>query len=146
MPVVTKLNNGYVRIEFERTAPNGLVFRDAITLTEAEYNKLTPEQIELMEQERYDVWWQMVNPAPIPFPPEGFDYYYDQEGGIVRNPDGIPLLVLLQIDDPLPDAPEGYEYERDEEGNLVTNTLGQPILDPIVAQEPTAQEPTVEGE
>jgi hypothetical protein len=145
MPVASKLANGYVRIEFERTAENGMVFRDAIVVSQAQYDAWTPEQIELLEQERFDAWWAIVN-APSPeFPPQGFDYLYDENMQIVVNEEGKPYLVLVAITDPLPDAPEGYEYERDEEGNLVTNTLGQPILDPIVAQDP-AQEPTVEGE
>ena len=131
MPVVTKMSGGLVRIEFERTAPNGLVFRDAIVVSQAQYDSWTQEQIELIEQERYDAWWAIVNAPPVQFPPEGFDYYYDEQGEIVRNADGVPYLVLMAITDPLPEPPEGYAYERDAEGNLVLNILGQPILAPL---------------
>ena len=131
MPVVTKMSNGYVQIDFERVAPNGLVFRASIVAGQAQFDLWTPEQIQLIEQERYDAWWAVVSaPQPL-FPPEGFDYYYDEQGEIVRSEDGRAYLVLLQINDPLPVPPWEYAYERDAEGNLVLNILGQPILAPL---------------
>jgi hypothetical protein len=44
-----------VTLEFERTH-GGVVFRDAIMLTDAEYAALTPEQIEAMKDARFASW------------------------------------------------------------------------------------------
>jgi hypothetical protein len=52
---------GLVTIEFERGAEPWL-FRDAIVVTPEEYAKLTPADIEAMEQKRYDDWLAIVNP------------------------------------------------------------------------------------
>ena len=64
MPNRTVTNvDGYVTIEFERgTEP--YLFRDAIVVTPEEYAQLTPEQIDAMEQKRYDDWLAIVNPPP----------------------------------------------------------------------------------
>lgn len=53
--------DSYVTIEFERGAEPWL-FRDAIVVTPEEYAQLTPEQIDAMEQKRYDDWLAIVNP------------------------------------------------------------------------------------
>ena len=44
-----------VKIEFERSF-GGMVFRDALQLTDAEHAALTPEQIEAMKDARFDSW------------------------------------------------------------------------------------------
>jgi hypothetical protein len=60
MPVtnVTQVE-GYVTINFERT-DGTYTLVDAVVLTEAEYNNTTPEQIEAMEQVRWDSWYAIV--------------------------------------------------------------------------------------
>jgi len=60
MPVtnVTQVE-GYVTINFERT-DGTYTLVDAVVLTEAEYNNTTPEQIEAMEQVRWDNWYAIV--------------------------------------------------------------------------------------
>lgn len=50
-----------VTIAFERGEEPWL-FRDAIVVTPEEYAKLTPEDIDAMEQKRYDDWLAIVNP------------------------------------------------------------------------------------
>jgi hypothetical protein len=49
-----------VTISFERGEEPWL-FRDAIVLTPEEYAKLTPEDIDVMEQKRYEDWLAIVN-------------------------------------------------------------------------------------
>jgi hypothetical protein len=44
-----------VALDFERTHA-GVVFRDAIMLTDAEYAALTPEQIEAIKDARFASW------------------------------------------------------------------------------------------
>jgi hypothetical protein len=44
-----------ITLNFERTHA-GVVFRDAIMLTDAEYAALTPEQIEAMKDARFNSW------------------------------------------------------------------------------------------
>jgi hypothetical protein len=50
-----------ITIDFERGEEPWL-FRDAIVLTEEEYAKLTPADIEAMEDKRYADWLAIVNP------------------------------------------------------------------------------------
>ena len=50
-----------VTISFERGEEPWL-FRDAIVLSPEEYARLTPEDIDAMEQKRYDDWLAIVNP------------------------------------------------------------------------------------
>ena len=50
-----------VTIEFER-GEEPWFLRDAIVLTEEEYAKLTPADIEAMEDKRYADWLAIVNP------------------------------------------------------------------------------------
>lgn len=68
MPIAST-NNGLVTVVFERTAPNGMVFRDAIVISQAQYDALTQAQLDAMEQQRYDDWWAIVNAPPEEEPP-----------------------------------------------------------------------------
>ena len=51
--------DGYVTIKFERT-DGTYTLVDAIVVTDAEYAKLTPADIEAMEQKRFDDWLAIV--------------------------------------------------------------------------------------
>jgi hypothetical protein len=51
--------DGYVTIKFERT-DGTYTLVDAIVVTDAEYAKLTPADIEAMEQKRFDDWYAIV--------------------------------------------------------------------------------------
>jgi len=51
--------DGYVTIEFEKT-DGTYTLVDAIVVTDAEYAKLTPADIEAMEQQRWDNWIAIV--------------------------------------------------------------------------------------
>lgn len=44
-----------IKIEFERSF-GGMVFRDALLLTDEELAALTPEQIEAMKDARFNSW------------------------------------------------------------------------------------------
>jgi len=55
---VTSLD-GYVTIQFEKT-DGTYTLVDAIVLTQEEYDNTTPEQIEAMEQVRWDNWYAIV--------------------------------------------------------------------------------------
>jgi hypothetical protein len=44
-----------ITIDFQRTH-EGLVFRDALLLTDAEHAALTPEQIAAMQEARFQSW------------------------------------------------------------------------------------------
>lgn len=44
-----------IKIEFERSF-GGMVFRDALMLTDAELAALSPEQIEAMKDARFQSW------------------------------------------------------------------------------------------
>lgn len=52
-----------ITINFQRTH-EGLVFRDAILLTDAEHAALTPEQIEAMKEARLQSW--IASRIPVP--------------------------------------------------------------------------------
>lgn len=47
------------------------VYQDAIWMTRSEYDSTTPQQIIIIENERYEAWLNIVNPpAPAPSPVE----------------------------------------------------------------------------
>ena len=54
---------GRVQVVFERYEGNS-VFRDALWFTQAEYDLVTPQEIEIMQQVRYDNWLAIVNAIP----------------------------------------------------------------------------------
>lgn len=41
-------------------------YSDALVMTQAAYDALTPEQITTMQQERYDRWITIINAPPEP--------------------------------------------------------------------------------
>lgn len=53
-------NHEMVQVRFSWEV-DGIKYNDALNLTKEEYDKLTPEQIEKMKQERFDNWMKMVN-------------------------------------------------------------------------------------
>ena len=55
--------DGQVQIIFEKN-DDGRTFRDAIWMTQAEYDITTGEIIESIKQERYDNWLAIVNAMP----------------------------------------------------------------------------------
>lgn len=66
---VSILENGLVSDVFEMgEAP--LLFRDALVMTQAEYNSLTPDQIAAMKQQRYDNWIAIITAPPVEEPPQ----------------------------------------------------------------------------
>lgn len=55
--------DGKVQVIFEKGDSNQQ-FRDAIWMTQEEYDSTTPEAIEAIKQERYDNWLAIVNTMP----------------------------------------------------------------------------------
>ena len=53
-------NTGYVTIDFERT-DGTYTLVDAIVLTEEEHINTTQEQLEAMQQKRWDDWYAIVS-------------------------------------------------------------------------------------
>ena len=47
------------KIEFERSR-NGLTLRDSLSLTQEEFDALTPEQIEAIKDARFEAWYAAV--------------------------------------------------------------------------------------
>lgn len=50
-----------IKIEFERTH-NGFDFKDAIVLTQEEFDRLTEQQIEDIKEERFQNWINAITP------------------------------------------------------------------------------------
>lgn len=65
-----------VKIDFE-IGQKPHVLKDALILTQEEYDALTPEDIIAMQQKRYAAWYEIINTPPAPsllepvLPPEG---------------------------------------------------------------------------
>lgn len=55
--------DGKVQVIFEK-GDSTQQFRDAIWMTQAEYDSTAPEAIEAIKQERYDNWLAIVNAMP----------------------------------------------------------------------------------
>jgi hypothetical protein len=57
------LDNGMIRIRFEKTDGKNS-FNDALIFTQAEYDALTEQQIQEMQQQRFDNWLAIINYVP----------------------------------------------------------------------------------
>ena len=57
--------DGKVQVIFERTDINGQTFRDALWFSDEEYTAITPEQILVMQDQRFNNWVTMINAPPI---------------------------------------------------------------------------------
>jgi hypothetical protein len=55
--------DGQVQIIFERSYERQ-IFRDALWMTQAEYDATTPEEILALQQKRYDNWVIAITPPP----------------------------------------------------------------------------------
>lgn len=55
--------NGQVQIIFEK-GEGSQIYRDAIWMTQSEYDSTSSETIDSIKQERYDNWLAVVNAAP----------------------------------------------------------------------------------
>lgn len=70
MSIIKTTNvDGYVTINFEHT-DGTYTLVDAIVLTEEEYNNTTQEQLEAMEQKRWDDWYAIVTAPSVEQPNE----------------------------------------------------------------------------
>jgi hypothetical protein len=56
--------DGQIQVIFERTSDQGLVFRDALWLSQQDYSNTTAEQILQLQEERYSNWLAVIA-API---------------------------------------------------------------------------------
>lgn len=57
------LDNGMLRIRFEKTDGKN-TFNDALIFTQTEYDALTEQQIQEMQQQRFDNWLAIINYVP----------------------------------------------------------------------------------
>lgn len=58
-----------ITIDFEKEY-NGLKYKDALVLTEEQFNAMTEQDIENLKQERFDNWVSIITAPPInPDPP-----------------------------------------------------------------------------
>ena len=55
--------DGQVQIIFERSY-EGRIFRDALWMTQSEYDAITPEEIQAQQQKRFDNWVIVITPTP----------------------------------------------------------------------------------
>jgi hypothetical protein len=96
MNKITQLPDGRVHIEFERT-DGTYTLKDAIVVSQAQYDAMTPADIEAIEQKRWDEWIAIVTYVPPePVPPEGFEFVRDEYGQIVYDENGEPVLVAIE--------------------------------------------------
>ena len=56
--------DGQVQVIFERISDQGLVFRDALWISQQDYSNTTAEQILQLQEERYSNWLAVIA-API---------------------------------------------------------------------------------
>jgi hypothetical protein len=56
--------DGQVQVIFERISDQGLIFRDALWLSQQDYSNTTAEQILQLQEERYSNWLAVIA-API---------------------------------------------------------------------------------
>jgi hypothetical protein len=56
--------DGKVQVIFEKSTNDNQTYRDALWMTQAEYDATPSETIESMKQERFDNWFAIVNALP----------------------------------------------------------------------------------
>lgn len=56
--------DGKVQVIFEKSTTDNQTYRDALWMTQAEYDATPSETIESMKQERFDNWLAIVNALP----------------------------------------------------------------------------------
>jgi hypothetical protein len=56
--------DGKVQVIFEKTTADNQTYRDALWMTQEEYDATSSETIESMKQERFDNWLAIVNALP----------------------------------------------------------------------------------
>lgn len=61
-----------ITIDFEKEY-NGMKYRDALILTEEQYNSMTEQDIENLKQERLDNWIAIITTPPEDIPPSEED-------------------------------------------------------------------------
>jgi hypothetical protein len=61
--------DGLIGKRYERSE-SGYVLRDTIWLSQAEWDALTPEDFEAMQQKRWDEWFSFVTAPPVAVDPE----------------------------------------------------------------------------
>ena len=78
--------DGMVSIDFEMT--DGVnTLKDAIVVTQAQYDQLTPADIEAIEQQRWDNWLAIINnPTPT-------EWLLDADGNNVLDEYGNPIVA-----------------------------------------------------
>ena len=66
---IVQLEDGRISDQFQiGTEP--FVLHDALVMMPADYEKLTPEEIEAMKQQRYNNWIAIVTAPPVDAPVE----------------------------------------------------------------------------
>jgi hypothetical protein len=87
--------DGRVHIEFERTdGVNKLV--DAIVVGPAQYAAWTEADINDIIEQRWQNYLIAITPVPEPEPPEGFEFVRDENGMIVYDENGEPVLAAVE--------------------------------------------------
>jgi hypothetical protein len=56
--------DGQVQVIFEKTSDYNQTYRDALWMTQEEYDSTSSETIESMKQQRFDNWLAIVNALP----------------------------------------------------------------------------------
>jgi len=56
--------DGQVQVIFEKTSQDNQTYRDALWMSQAEYEATSSEIIESMKQQRFDNWLAIVNSLP----------------------------------------------------------------------------------
>ena len=56
--------DGQVQVIFEKTSDYNQTYRDALWMTQEEYDSTSSETIESMKQQRFDNWLAIVNGLP----------------------------------------------------------------------------------
>jgi hypothetical protein len=61
--IINKID-GHVQVIFEKSTADNKTYRDALWMTQEEYDATPSETIESMKQERFDNWLAIVNALP----------------------------------------------------------------------------------
>lgn len=64
MEDIINQTDGKVQVIFEKTTEDNQTYRDALWMTQEEYDATSSETIESMKQERFDNWLAIVNALP----------------------------------------------------------------------------------
>ena len=70
--VINILQGGLIQHIFE-ISQSGHVYRDALVMSQTDYDQLNSEQISAMKQSRFDNWFAIITSPPAEEPPNSIE-------------------------------------------------------------------------